>query len=110
MLPGEFRPLEVEPDLIAWPVAHARLALVEGGPATRAPSLAQAARSAQVVYVAASPLTRIPAGLAGAGVHAAILVIPEPLATQPVHDASFKVAGCVGFAVGAGRRARERAA
>jgi uncharacterized protein (DUF58 family) len=110
LLPGEFRPLEVDPDLIAWPVAHARLALVEGGPETRAPSLAQGARSAQVLYVAASPLTRIPAGLAGAGVRAAVLVIPEPLATQPGQDASFKVAGCVGFVVGSGRRARERAA
>ena len=110
LLPGEFRPLEVEPDLTAWPVAHARLALVEGGADTRAPGLAQGARSAQVLYVAASPLTRLPAGLAGAGVRAAVLVVPEQLATQPVHDATFKVAGCVGFVVGAGRRARERAA
>ena len=110
ILPGEFRPLEVEPDLTAWPVAHARLALVEGGPETRPPSLAQGARSAQVLYVAASPLTRLPAGLAGAGVRAAVLVIPEPLATQPLHDASFKVAGCMGFVVGAGRRPREHAA
>jgi hypothetical protein len=110
LLPGEFRPLEVEPDLAAWPVAHARLALVEGGPTTRAPGLARGARSAQVLYVAASPLTRLPAGLAGAGVRAAVLVIPKPLATQPLHDASFEVAGCLGFVVGAGRRPRERAA
>ena len=41
LLPGEFRPLEIEQDLIAWPVAHARLALVEGGPGTRAPGLAR---------------------------------------------------------------------
>ena len=37
LLPGEHRPLEVEPDLTAWPVAHARLALVEGGPDTAGP-------------------------------------------------------------------------
>jgi uncharacterized protein (DUF58 family) len=109
LLPGEFRPLEVEPDLIAWPVAHARLALIEGGH-TRAPGLAAGARSAQVLYVAATPHARLPAGLAGAGVRAAILVIPKALATQPRHEASFEVAGCLGFVVGAGRRVRERAA
>ena len=110
LLPGEFRPLDVEPDLIAWPVAHAKLALVEGGPDTRAPGLAPGARSAQVLYVAATPQARLPAGLAGAGIRAAILVVPKALATQPRHQASFEVAGCLGFVVGAGRRARERAA
>ncbi|HUA49769.1 MAG TPA: DUF58 domain-containing protein [Solirubrobacteraceae bacterium] len=110
LLPGEHRPLEVEPDLTAWPVAHARLALIEGGPDTRAPGLAPGARSAQVVYVAATAQTRLPAGLAGAGVRAAVLVIPKPLVTQPLHDATFEVAGCIGFVVGAGRRQRERVA
>jgi uncharacterized protein (DUF58 family) len=110
LLPGEHRPLEVEPDLAAWPTAHARLALVEGGPETRAPSLAHGARSAQVVYVAASPQARLPVGLAGAGVRAAVVVVPKPLASQPAHDATFEVAGCIGFVVGAGRRPRERAA
>lgn len=110
LLPGEHRPLEIEPDLAAWPTAHARLALVEGGPGTRAPSLAQGARSAQVVYVAAAPQTRLPVGLAGAGVRAAVVVVPKPLASQPSHDATFEVAGCIGFVVGAGRRPRERAA
>lgn len=110
LLPGEYRPLEVEPDLIAWPVAHARLALVEGGPRTRAPGLAPGARSAQVLYVAAAAHARLPAGLAGAGVRAAILVVPKALANHPGQQASFEVAGCVGFVVGAGRRVRERAA
>lgn len=110
LLPGEHRPLEVEPDLVAWPVAQARLALVEGGPDTRAPGLAPGARSAQVVYVTATAQSRLPAGLAGAGVRAAVVVIPKPLATQPVHDATFEVAGCIGFVVGVGRRQRERAA
>ncbi|HYB28540.1 MAG TPA: DUF58 domain-containing protein [Solirubrobacteraceae bacterium] len=109
LLPGEHRPLEVEPDLAAWPIAHAKLALIEGGPDTRAPGLAPGARSAQVVYVAATTQSRLPAGLAGAGVRAAVLVIPKPLVTQPLHDATFEVAGCVGFVVGAGRRQRERA-
>ncbi|HTP20880.1 MAG TPA: DUF58 domain-containing protein [Solirubrobacteraceae bacterium] len=110
LLPGEFRPLEVERDLIAWPVAHARLALIEGGPDTRAPGLAPGARSAQVLYVAATPQARLPAGLAGAGVRAAILVVPKALATHSRQKASFEVAGCLGFVVGAGRRPRERAA
>ena len=110
LLPGEFRPLEIEPDLAAWPVAHARLAMIEGGPETRAPGLAPGARSAQVLYVAATSHARLPAGLASAGVRAAILVLPKALATQPGHEASFEVSGCLGFVVGAGRRVRERAA
>jgi uncharacterized protein (DUF58 family) len=109
LLPGEHRPLEVEPDLTAWPVAHARLAMVEGGPDTRAPGLAPGARSAQVLYVAATPMARLPAGLLGAGVRAAVLVIPTPLVSQPPQDATFEVAGCLGFVVGVGRRPRERA-
>jgi uncharacterized protein (DUF58 family) len=109
LLPGEHRPLEVEPDLTAWPVAHARLAMVDGGPETRAPGLAPGARSSQVLYVAATPLGRLPAGLVGAGVRAAVLVIPKPLISQQPKDASFEVAGCLGFVVGAGRRPRERA-
>jgi uncharacterized protein (DUF58 family) len=109
LLPGEHRPLEVEPDLGAWPVAQTKLAMIEGGPETRAPGLAHGARSAQVVYVAATPLARLPPGLAGAGVRAAVLVIPKSLATAPMHDATFEVAGCIGFVVGAGRRRRERA-
>jgi uncharacterized protein (DUF58 family) len=110
LLPGEHRPLEVEPDLTAWPIAQTKLALIEGGPETRAPGLAPGARSAQVVYVAATSMARLPPGLAGAGVRAAVLVIPMPLVTQPMHDATFEVAGCVGFVVGIGRRPRERVA
>lgn len=110
LLPGEHRPLEVEPDLTAWPIAHTKLALIEGGLETRAPGLAPGARSAQVVYVAATSLARLPPALLGAGVRAAVLVVPTPLVTQPMHDATFEVAGCVGFVVGIGRRRRERAA
>ena len=109
LLPGEHRPLEIEPDLTAWPVAHARLAMIEGGSDTRAPGLAPGARSSQVVYVAATPMARLPVGLVGAGVRAAVLVIPKPLVTQAPLQASFEVAGCLGFVVGAGRRPRERA-
>jgi uncharacterized protein (DUF58 family) len=113
LLPGEHRPLEIEPDLTAWPIAHTKLALIEGGeggPHSRAPALAPGARSAQVVYVAATSLARLPPALLGSGVRAAVLVIPTPLVTQPTHDATFEVAGCIGFVVGIGRRPRERAA
>ena len=55
-------------------------------------------------------MTRLPVGLAGAGVRAAVLVIPKPLVAQPVQQATFEVAGCIGFVVGAGQRPRERAA
>jgi uncharacterized protein (DUF58 family) len=109
LLPGEHRPLEVEPDLSAWPVAQARLALVEGGPDARAPGLAPGARSSQVLYVAATPMGRLPVGLAGAGVRAAVLVLPKPLVRQAPQEATFEVSGCLGFVVGAGRRPRERA-
>ncbi len=110
LLPGEFRPFEVEPDMTAWPAAHAKLALVEGGPGTRAPGLARGARSSQVLYVAAMAQTVLPGGLAGAGVRAAIVVVPKALATGPRQRVSFEVAGCVGFVVTAGRRVRDHAA
>jgi uncharacterized protein (DUF58 family) len=110
LLPGDFRPVEVEPDLSAWPVAHTKLALVEGGPGTRAPGLARGARSSQVLYVSAMPQAALPPGLAGAGARAAIVVVPRELATQPRSRVSFEVAGCVGFLVTGRRRASEHAA
>jgi hypothetical protein len=54
-------------------------------------------------------MARLPAGLVGAGVRAAILVIPKGLVDQAPQEASFEVSGCLGFVVGAGRRPRERA-
>jgi hypothetical protein len=51
----------------------------------------------------------MPAGLLGAGIRAAVLVIPAPLVSQQPQDATFEVAGCLGFVVGVGRRPRERA-
>jgi uncharacterized protein (DUF58 family) len=113
LLPGEHRPLEVEPDHTTWPIAHTKLALIdggEGGADSRAPGLTPGARSAQVVYVAATSLARLPPALLGAGVRAAVVVVPTPLVTQPMRDATFEVAGCMGFVVGIGRRPRERVA
>ncbi len=39
LLPGEQRPTMIDRELIAWPAAYARLALVEGGSGSRAPAL-----------------------------------------------------------------------
>src|SRR5207248_7065214 len=66
LLPGSRRALAVEADLASWPAAHARLALVEGGPEARAPPPA-ALRAAvgPVRHVAAPPLGRVPAAVGG---------------------------------------------
>jgi uncharacterized protein (DUF58 family) len=98
LLPGERRPVAVEPDLLTWPGVHARLALVEGGPETRAPALSPGAKLGPVFYVAAKPLDRLPPALAGSGGTACVLVLPTEL-TQLGGAASFEVAGCRGFAL-----------
>ena len=83
-------PLEVEPDLAAWPTAHARLALVEGGPGTRAPGLDARRALGPVLYVAATARAGCRPGCAGAGVRAAIVVVPKALATQPRSRAELR--------------------
>jgi uncharacterized protein (DUF58 family) len=110
LLPGQRRPLHVARDLAAWPDAHARLALVEGGPGVQPPVLGPARRSGTTFYVAAQP-PREPV-LDGAGRTGVILVLPRELAAGRKQAASFEVSGCVGFVVGAVRRRRpvERAA
>jgi uncharacterized protein (DUF58 family) len=114
LLPGLRRALAIESDLVSWPVAHARLALVEGGPDVRAPSPA-AIRGAlgPLFYVTAQPFERLPAELAreAAGTSLAVVVIPAALAPASRGRPSIAVSGCVGYVVGAGRRpvARSRA-
>ncbi len=104
LLPGERRPIDVEPDLAAWPAAHARLALVEGGAGTRAPAIAPGARLGPVLYVAARRLHRLPEGLGRAG-NRVVLVLPNQLSARLPGRARLEVAGCRGFVVGGGRRA-----
>jgi uncharacterized protein (DUF58 family) len=110
LLPGERRPVAVESDLLTWPGVHARLALVEGGPDTRAPALSAGARVGPVFYVAAKPIERVPVALAGAGSAACVIVLPTALmqlATAP----SFEVSGCRGYTLRArGAWPGERAA
>ena len=73
VLPGDRRAVTIDPDLLAWPQAHVRLALIEdvAGPAL---SAAQNRRGL-VVYVAARVIDRPPRGL---GPHAGRLPARRP--------------------------------
>jgi len=112
LLPGSRRAVAVESDLVSWPAAHARLALVEGGSEARAPSPA-ALRAAlgPVFYVAAQPLERLPAavGRETRNASSAVLVVPAAIVPGTDGRASFTVSGCRGFLVDAHRRASVRA-
>jgi uncharacterized protein (DUF58 family) len=104
LLPGSRRAVTIESDLASWPAAHARLALVEGGPETRAPSPA-ALRSAlgPLFYVTAQSLERLPPGVARETRNAssAVLVVPAAIAPGADGRASFAVSECRGLVVGA---------
>jgi uncharacterized protein (DUF58 family) len=111
LLPGERRVTAIDRNLSGWPAAHVRLALVQGGPETRPPALGVlGGRLGPVFYVAAQPLERLPAQLASMTRGSATLVVPADslsdgklrgMRKTPV--ASFEVAGCRGFVLGARR-------
>jgi len=98
LLPGERRPIRIEHELGAWPGAHARLALIDGGPAAPAPAVLP--RAGRVFYVAAEP----PARGGGWLEHAAgvVLVLPASRAAAVRRPAVLEVAGCVGVLLGEG--------
>ncbi len=102
LLPRERRPLPIDPELRGWPVAHARLAVVEAG---RAPTgMARSGHTGPVLWVT----TRRggpPRAAGGQANPISYLVSPHPLPGVP---ASFTVAGCHGQALAAGRRAGRR--
>jgi uncharacterized protein (DUF58 family) len=106
LLPDERRAISIEPELTAWPAAHARLALVEGGPRARAPAF-QAVRSALglVVFVTARRVDRLDAVLGAEGWPGTAAILVTPAALAPRGRVSFSVAGCVGVSVHLGRRA-----
>jgi uncharacterized protein (DUF58 family) len=110
LLPGERRALAVEPDLASWPAAHARLALVEGGPETRPPFLDGVARLGPVYYVAAQPLERLPPTLSAPGHGTVVVVLPKDLGPMPPGRPSLEVTGCHGYAIGSRSRPNERTA
>lgn len=112
LLPGEQRPTMIDRELIAWPAAYARLAMVEGGSASRAPVLGpMSGRGGAMVYVAAAPVDRLSAVLAAPGGGPTVLVVPEanlvgghPRGVRNAVRPLLTVSGCQGFLLGAGRR------
>jgi uncharacterized protein (DUF58 family) len=94
VLPGDRRAVTIDPDLLAWPQAHVRLALIEdvAGPAL---SAAQNRRGL-VVYVASRVIDRPPRGL-GRTPGGCLLVVPGAIAGR---NAVLEVAGCQGFVAG----------
>ena len=107
LLAGERRPLAIGGDLIAWPAAHARLALVEAA-RSGAPRLAPGTQAVALFLVA----TRVPDGppLTLDGIGEATLVIPAELAATGRRATGLEVSGCRGYRLLRGPRAVERAA
>jgi uncharacterized protein (DUF58 family) len=94
LLPGDRRAATVEPDLLAWPQAHVRLALMDD--ATGPALVAAQNRRGLVVYVAARVVDRPPRGL-GRTPGGCLLVVPGAIAGR---SAVLEVAGCQGFVAG----------
>jgi uncharacterized protein (DUF58 family) len=107
LLPGDRRAIAVEPDLASWPLAHTRLALVEGGPAVRAPSPTGIRLAlGPLLYLTPQSLDRLPSTVGRQAVAGlVVLVMPAALAGSGRGQPSFSVSGCVGYVVGSGRRA-----
>jgi uncharacterized protein (DUF58 family) len=94
LLPGDRRAVTVEPDLLAWPQAHVRLALMDD---VAGPALAAAQnRRGLVVFVAARVVDRPPRGL-GRTPGGCLIVVPGGIAGR---SAVLEVAGCQGFVAG----------
>jgi uncharacterized protein (DUF58 family) len=113
LLPGEQRATTIDRELISWPAAYARLALVEGGSSARAPAMGTLnGRGGAMIYVAAMPVDRLGATLsAPAGGTPVVLVVPEaelvgghPRGVRGSARPTLSVSGCQGFLLGAGRR------
>lgn len=99
LLPGDRRPLQIGSDLGSWPVAHARLALVEGGPEAPAPWAASAPRTGMTFYVAAQP-RRLSERLTRGGHAGLVLVLPSPAIPPGRAVPRFEVSGCRGYLLG----------
>lgn len=107
LLPGDRRALEIAPDLAAWPVAHARLAVLEGGPGARAPSPGPLQGAlGPLFYVTAARLERPPVAWRPGHGPPMVLVLPAHLASRALGVTEFTVAGCVGLRIGARPQSR----
>jgi hypothetical protein len=112
LLPGEQRATKIDRELISWPAAYARLALVEGGSDSRPPALSTLrSRGGATIYVAASPVERLSAILSAPGGGPIVLVVPEaeivaghPRGVRGPARPALAVSGCQGFVLGAGHR------
>lgn len=94
LLPGDRRATLIEHDMLAWPQAHVRLALLDD---RTGPALAAAQnRRGLVVLVAARPVERAPRGL-GRTPGGCLIVVPGAL---PNRRAVLEVAGCQGYVAG----------
>lgn len=96
LLPGDRRPTSLEPALLVWPGLHARLALVEPGPALALGGHAHRHRT--LVLVSARVPTRAPVALTAGPRGARLLVVPGTWGSAPP---VLAVAGCHGYALGA---------
>lgn len=114
LLPGEQRATPVDRELITWPAAYARLALVQGsagGPGSRAPAVGYGStRLGPMIYVAAGAPARLAALTSAPGQGLVLLVVPTgtlasgrlPGVRGPML-ATLEVSGCRGFQIGARR-------
>ena len=107
----DFAPSTIDRDLITWPAAYARLALVEGGSGAPAPSLGRyGARVGPMIYVAARSPDRLGPSVVGPGRGLSVLVVPiaglvngRPRELRGSMLSMFDVCGCRGFLLGVRR-------
>jgi uncharacterized protein (DUF58 family) len=99
LLPGARRPIDIGHDLGAWPAVHARLALVDEGPAPASGVLGP--RGGAVIWVTGADLRTTPRTLERLPAGSRYVVAPGVLAgVRP----AFEVAGCTGCLVDRVRR------
>ena len=101
-LPGERRALRIGPDLLAWPAAHARLALITGGPDAHPAARWDLVPNGLLLYVAPAAPPRLPV-LRGEGT--VVLVLPDAAPGASRLPLVLRVSGCRGVAVAARTRA-----
>jgi uncharacterized protein (DUF58 family) len=99
LLPGDRRPIEIGRDMGAWPAVHARLALVEEGPAPPVGVLGP--RGGAVIWVTGADLRTTPRALERLPAGSRYVVAPGAL---PGVRPAFEVAGCTGCMVERVRR------